>query len=67
MTCEGPLGVYKYNKIIIPKICRSDMISKQHHFHYSVEAMIATAGRCVWWPNINSQLTDKWATCLRCQ
>ena len=62
-TLSSALMVFKLVCTVVPKsIC-----SSMHNFHFIAKAMIAIANKQLWWPQVNSHITSKWANCLRCQ
>ena len=63
-TASGPLIVYQFVRIVIPKSMRTEMVEALHKFHFSGSAMIKTAEGHFWWPGINANLISKWSNCL---
>lgn len=56
----------KQGRVIVPSSSRPTILHKLHAAHRGPEITIRHARRCVFWPGINSQVTDLRKTCAIC-
>lgn len=58
--------VWKGNKVVIPQCMRPEMLRKIHITHLGIEKCKLRAREIMYWPNMNSQLTDYLSRCQAC-
>jgi len=65
ITIQGNL-MFRGERLIIPTALRRHILQQLHSSHLGINACLARAKDCVFWPNINSQLKDLISTCEAC-
>ena len=63
-THEGRL--YKQDRVVIPSSLRPSILYKLHAAHRGTEVTLRHARSCVFWPGLNSQITDMCTNCTTC-
>ena len=54
-------------RILIPKACRKDVLKRLHLSHQGIERTKQRARQTVFWPCINSDITNLISSCEKCQ
>lgn len=55
------------NRVVIPQVCRKQILEELHVAHPGIERMKALARCYVWWPKIDADITSLVNTCHECQ
>ena len=58
--------LFKQGRVIVPSSAHPTILHKLHAAHCGPEFTIRHARSCVFWPGINSQVTDLCKTCVIC-
>ena len=61
---EGLL--FKQDRVVIPTSLRPNILYKLHAAHRGAEFTLRHARNCVFWPGLNSQITDMCKNCATC-
>ena len=61
---EGLL--FKQDRVIIPSTLRQEILQRLHVAHRGLEFTLRHARNCVFWPGINSQVSDLCRSCPTC-
>ena len=56
----------KQDRVIIPSSLRQSLLHKLHAAHRGSEFTLCHARNCVFWPDLNSQITDMCQACVTC-
>ena len=59
--------VFKGHRVIIPQKLRGDMKLKVHASHLGVDGCLRRARRCMFWPNMASEIKHYISTCDVCR
>ena len=59
--------VYRGERVVIPKSRRKVMMQKVHSSHLGIEGCLRRARECLYWPNMNSEMTDFMQKCETCR
>ncbi|XP_046443918.1 uncharacterized protein K02A2.6-like [Daphnia pulex] len=54
------------NRVVIPKTLQPQVLSLLHEEHAGIVRMKAVARSFIWWPGLDSQLTEMATSCLPC-
>ena len=54
-------------KVVVPQALRRNVLARLHDSHHGIEATKRWARQTVWWPAINSDITNTVQACERCQ
>lgn len=58
--------LFKGQCLVVPKTLRKDILDKIHYTHMSIEKCKSKARECVFWPEMNKEITDKISNCTIC-
>ena len=58
--------LFKQNRVIIPSSLRDSLLHKLHAAHRGPEFTLRHARSCLFWPGLNSQITDMCQSCGIC-
>ena len=58
--------LFKSQRIIIPKVLRSEITSRIHSSHLGIEASLRNARDVVFWPAMNSEIKEAFTRCSVC-
>ena len=59
--------LFRGDRIIIPKCLQLELMQRVHGSHLGINACLARARECVYWPNMNGQLRDFISRCRSCR
>ena len=54
------------NIIVVPELCRDEIMSKLHESHQGYSKCKDKANSCVWWPGLAKQLKEMVGYCRTC-
>ena len=58
--------LFKQDRVIVPHSLRDSLLRKLHAAHRGSEFTLRHARNCVFWPGLNSQITDMCQSCTTC-
>ena len=58
--------LFKQDGVIVPSSLRESLLRKLHAVHRGSEFTLRHARNCVFWPGLNSQITDMCQSCTTC-
>ena len=67
MSFQLTMTVLRGARLVVPKEARKDVLNRLHASHQGIERTKARARQTVWWPAINSDITNTVGDCSQCQ